>query len=143
MTPDSSLGGGHLQRVGSPDQPTASRDDQREAERHHQEGVRVAPVKTAQDDELERPADQPDDERGDGQRDPEAARPAHQRVADERAQHVERAMREIDDAHDAEDEGQADAEEEQQRGLRQRIDALVEEEGERAHGPPVREARSA
>ena len=47
-------------------------------------------------------------------------------------------MREIDDAHDAEDERQPDAEEEQQRGLRQRIDALVEKEGERAHGPPER-----
>ena len=46
-------------------------------------------------------------------------------------------MREIDDAHDAEDEGEPDAEEEQQGGLRQRIDALIEKECERAHGLPV------
>ena len=54
-------------------------------------------------------------------------------VADERAQHEERAMREVDDAHDAEDQRQADAEEEQQRGLRQRVDALRDEEGEEVH----------
>ncbi len=42
-------------------------------------------------------------------------------------------MREIDDAHDAEDERQPDTEKEQQCGLRQRVDALVEQECKRAH----------
>ena len=48
-------------------------------------------------------------------------------------------MREVDDAHDAEDQREADAEEEQQRGLGESIDPLVEEEGERGHGAASRE----
>ena len=66
--------GGDLERVGAPDQPDGLADDQREAEGHHQEGVRIAPVEPAQDGELERRAEQPDQHRRDRQRDPEAAR---------------------------------------------------------------------
>ena len=44
-----------------------------------------------------------------------------ERVADERAQHVKRAVGEIHDAHQAEDQRQADPEEEQQGGLRQPV----------------------
>ena len=123
----------HLQRVRAPEQPDGLAHDQREAEGHHQEGVCVAPVEAAQDAELERRAEQPD------QRAAPAPAPARncpsyrsQRIADEGAQHVERAMREIDDAHDAEDQRQTDAEEEQQCGLRQRVDALGQQECERA-----------
>ena len=57
----------------------------------------------------------------------------HCGIADIRAQHEECAVREVDDAHDAEDQRQADAEEEQQRGLRQRVEALGDEEGEEVH----------
>ena len=49
----------HLQCVGSPDQPHRLADDQRQSERHHQEGVRVAPVEAAQNRELEGGADPP------------------------------------------------------------------------------------
>ena len=55
------------------------------------------------------------------------------RIADIGAQHEERAMREVDDAHDAEDQRESDAEEEQQRCLRQRVEALRDEE---ARGSP-------
>src|SRR6267154_2246001 len=43
-------------------------------------------------------------------------------------------MCEIDDAHDAKYQGQSDPEKEQQRCLRQRIDAFDDEEGEEVHG---------
>jgi hypothetical protein len=47
----------------------------------------------------------------------EAATKPHNRIADESAEHIEGAVREIDDAHDAEDQGQPDPEKEQQRRL--------------------------
>ena len=125
--------GRHLQRVGSPGQPDRLADHQGEAEGHHQEGVGVAAVEPAQDRELERRPEEPDEHRRHGQRDPEVARPFVERVADESAQHVQRAMGEVHDAHQAEDQGEPDTEEEQQRRLRQRVDDLGQQKGEGTH----------
>ena len=47
-------------------------------------------------------------------------------------------MREVDDAHDAEDQRESDAEEEQQRCLRKRIQALRDQEREEVHVAAVR-----
>ena len=66
---------------------------------------------------------------------PVVARPAAERVADEGAQHVERAVGEIHDPHQAEDQRQADAEEEQQGRLRQRVGELRQQKSERAQPP--------
>ena len=126
--------GRHLQGVRTPDQPDGLADHEGQAEGHHQEGVGVAAIEPAQDREFERRAEQPDQHRRHGEGHPEVARPFAERVADEGAQHVERAMREVHDAHQAEDQGEPDAEEEQQRRLRQRVDDLGQQEGEGTHG---------
>ena len=54
-------------------------------------------------------------------------------IANERAQHIERAVSEIDDAHDAENQGQAHAKEKQQGRLRKRIQALRDQEANQIH----------
>jgi hypothetical protein len=46
-------------------------------------------------------------------------------------------VREIHDPHQAEDQRQADAEEEQQGRLRQRVDGLRQQKGKRAHRAPT------
>ena len=94
---------------------------QRQAERHHQEGAGFAPVEAPQDDKLEQHSDDAHRQRRQQQSRPETTRRARDRIADECAEHIEGAVRKIDDAHDPEDQGQADAEEEQQRCLRQRV----------------------
>jgi hypothetical protein len=95
--------------------------------------VGIAPVEPAQDREFEGRAEQPDEYWRHGERDPEVAGPCAERIADEGTQHVQRAMREIHDAHQAEDQGEPDAEEEQQGRLRQCVDDLGEQEGEGTH----------
>ena len=105
----------------------------RQAERHHQERVTVSAVQPAQDAEFERGAEASDQDRRGDQREPEIAGPVHGGIADIGAQHEERAMGEVDDAHDAEDQRQAAAEEKQQRGLRQRVETLGDQERQKIH----------
>ncbi len=123
----------HFQRVDAPDQADRLAHDQRQAEGHHQEGTVVAAVEPAQDAEFECGAEAADQDRRDDQGCPEVAGDGDGGVADIGAQHEERAMREVHDAHDAEDQRQSDAEEEQQCRLRQRVQALRDEEGEEVH----------
>ena len=54
------------------------------------------------------------------------------------ADHVEAAMGEVDDAHDAEDEGQAAGDEEQQQAVLHGVEALCEE-GREVHDGSIRE----
>ena len=93
----------------------------------------VTPVQMAQDAQLERGAEAADQQGRRDQRGPETAGDMDGGIADIGAQHEERTMREVHDAHDAEDQRQADAEEEQQRRLGQRVEALGDEEAEEVH----------
>ena len=93
----------------------------------------IASVEPAQDAEFECRTEAADQQRCGDQRHPEFAGDLHGRIADIGAQHEERAVREVDDAHDAEDQREADAEEEQQCRLRQRIQALGDQEREEVH----------
>ena len=131
----------HLQRLG---RPRSRRIDlaqhQRQPEGDHQEGAVVAPVQPAQRCRAQTPRRPARPAIGAAiSASPEAAGDARRRVADERAQHVERAMREVDDAHDAEDQRQPNAEKEQQRGLRQCVQALRDQEREEVHAASVHE----
>ena len=64
-------------------------------------------------------------------------------VGEVRAQHVERPVREVDDARDAEDERQARRDEEQRGGRRQAVQELQQERGERHVAEPIRSRRDA
>ena len=80
-------------------------DRERDAEGREQLEQFRRLVDAAQQDDLDQRSDRGDDDRGEGDRAPEAdraAQPIREREADVGAQHVERAMREIDDAGDAE-----------------------------------------
>src|SRR6185437_2241910 len=110
------------QVLGAPDLERDILDDEDDAEggkKLEQLGRRV---EAAQQQTLDDETDEGDDERRRDQPCPKAQRRmrqrAGQRVGDERAQHVKRAMREIDDARDAEDERQAGSDEKQRRGAR-------------------------
>ena len=64
--PDERFGRRHLQRGDAPEQADRLAHDQRQAERHHQEGAGVAAVRPAQDAQLERSAEAADQQgRGD------------------------------------------------------------------------------
>ena len=91
-------------------------------------------VDAAQDEELDHDADQPDRERRQDHRAPEAERRAAQRldqaVGAVEPQHVERAVREIDDPRHAEDQRQAGRHQEQRRGSGQPVQELDDDGGE-------------
>ena len=55
--------------------------------------------------------------------------PRRQRVREIRADHVEAAVREVDDAQDAEDQRQAARDEEQQQPVLQGVEALDQKDG--------------
>jgi hypothetical protein len=93
---------------------------------------RSAKVARSWDDDLDRGADCGDHERGQHDPAPEPERAAdrrHQRVGDVGPEHVERAMRDIDDARDAEDEGEPGRDEEQARCRSETIEGLKGEAG--------------
>ncbi len=122
------------ERLHAPDQPDHLAQHHGEPEGEQQIGAAVAAaVEVAQQGPLEHHADEPDHDRRDHERDQEAAGEHVRRVADIGAEHENDAVREIDDAHDAEDQRQPTGDEEQDRGLRERIEALRQDEAEPIH----------
>ena len=87
----------------------------------------VAAVKPAHGDHLDRHADQQRrDERQDGA-EHEAAGPGREGRGEIGADHVERAVRQIDEVHDAEHERQPGRQQEQQQAELQSVQALLDE----------------
>ena len=106
----------------------------RQPEGEQQIGAAVAAaVEVAQQRPLEGHADQPDDDRRDDERHQKAAGDHVRGVADIGAEHEDDAVGEIDDAHDAEDQRQPARDEEQDRRLRERVEALRQDEAEPIH----------
>ena len=109
--------------------------DQREGRKHLRQVV--ARVERAQQTDLERHAEQA------GQRD-RAEHAQHERAGhpdepggEERADHVERAVREVDHVHHAEDQGQARGEQEQHQAELQAVQRLLDEK-DAAHADPLK-----
>ena len=122
-----------------PDQQREILNDERDAEGGEQLKQFRRVVDAAQQKHFDERADRGDGERGDYDRAPEAdhaAQPFGQRVPDIGAQHVERAMREIDDAGDAEDDREAGGDEKQRAGTREPRDELDEIEAQ-GRMPPL------
>ena len=93
-------------------------------------------IDAPQQQHLHQRPDQPHRHRRQQQRRPEPddpAQPLHQGVGDVDAHHVERTMRKVDDARDAEDQRQAGGHHEQGRRAGQAVEQLDEKAGE-AHG---------
>ncbi len=114
----------------------------REAERHQQAQDRVGGVEPAQDEPLEEDAEQGDGDRRQHDRRAEAeiSGDLDGRIGAER---IERAMREIDDAADAEDQRQAERDQQIIAAEHEAIDHLFQQESElhalsRRRGPRLR-----
>ena len=90
---------------------------------------------------VERVADS-DVEQGHGQREPCRADAARHEEGDIRTDHEERAMGQVDDAHDAEDQRQAAGDQEQQEPVLHPVEELREKAGE-THQCPLRREPSA
>src|SRR4030067_393009 len=78
-------------------------------------------------------ADQPDGQGRHEQRHPEVTGRSDQREAGVRAEHVEGAVREVDDVEHAEDQREADGEQEQQHAVGEAVQRLTEEVREEGH----------
>ena len=90
----------------------------------------VEPVDAAQQDALDDDAGEADDDRRDQQRPPIAdAEPLQQEPGAERAQHVLRAMREVDDVEQPENHRQAEAQHRVERAVDQPDEELREISG--------------
>ena len=122
-----------------PDQQHEILDDERDAEGREQLKQFRRVVDAAQQQHFDERADRGDDERGERDRAPEAddaAQPVGQRVPDIGAQHVEGAMREIDDAGDAENDREAGGDEKQRAGAREPRNELDKIEAQ-GRAPPL------
>ena len=111
-------------------EPVAERafDDEREAEGEEQAVERVEAVEARQGEALDDDAEEADEERRQDERRPVAdAEIGEQQVADEGAEHVERAVGEVDDAQQAEDDREAEAEHRVERAVDQADEELAEE----------------
>ncbi len=122
------------QIVRPPDQQHEILDDQRDAEGREQLEQFRRVIDAAQQQHFDQRADRGDDRaRRATIAAPEAegaAEPVGQRVADIGAEHVEGAMREIDDAGDAENDRQAGGDQKQRAGAREPGDELNEVEAQ-------------
>ena len=119
-------------------------DGERDAEGREQLEQFRRLVDATQQDDLDQRSDRGDDDRGEGDRAPEAdraAQPIREREADVGAQHEERAMREIDDAGDAKDDREAGSDQKQRAGAREAGDELDEVEAQ-LEGPAKKRAPS-
>jgi hypothetical protein len=115
-----------LRRVRSPDQARDLVDDQDQRERGEHLRQVVARVQRSQHAHLEKHAD--DRGRRDGKQHAgdERAGELHEGGGDERAQHVKRAVREVDHVHDAEHQREAGGEQEQHQPELQAVQRLLE-----------------
>ena len=120
--------------LGAPDREHRVAHDQHDAERRRQLQQLGRVVQALQQQALDQRAEKRDDDRG-GE---DAGREAGEAVAEalaERprevcAEHEQRAVREVDDARDAEDQRQAGGNQEQRRRGREAVEELERERGE-------------
>ena len=113
-------------------------EDEEDGERRQELEQLGRPVEAAQHAHLDRGTQQPDPDGRHDEATPEAEPPAHRRGQRPRpveAEHVERAVGEIDDAGDAKDEREPRRDEEQRRGLGKPVEGLEQERFE-GH-PPI------
>src|SRR5437588_10116163 len=100
----------------------------------------IEPRDAAQQEALDRDAENADRDRRDDQRRPVAdPQPIQQKPGGERAQHVLRPMREVDDVEEAEDDRQPEAQHRVERAVDQPDEELRKEQGRRRHrdGEPI------
>ena len=102
-------------------------------------------VDAAQEHELEGEPDEGDEHPADENAREEPARgagrdPGVDLVGEERPQHVERAVGEVDDARDSEDEGEPGGDEEEEHSLHQPLEDLDDEHA-RVAGRPLRQGK--
>jgi hypothetical protein len=104
-------------------------EDERVGQQHLLEVVAL--VEEAEERPLEQVAeDRGERDAGDEPRHEPVAEPGREREREVRAEHVEAAVREVDDAHDPEDQRQTARDEEEQQPVLDRVQALDEEGGE-------------
>ena len=127
------------QVFGAPDRQHGVAHDQHDRERRRELQQFRRRVEPLQQQRFDQCADDGDDECGEHHAEPErdgaAADGGREEVAEPvravRAQHVQRAMREVDDARDAEDQREAGGDQEQRRRRRQAVQQLEEKRRER------------
>jgi hypothetical protein len=123
-------------------------DDQRQPEGHQQAVQRIELVQVAQEQPLHHDAQHTDRQRREQQCGPVVdAEPLQPQQRRERAQGVERAVREVDDTHQAKDHRQPETQNGVERAIHQSQHQLSEDDGDRnaedfSHGT-VRRRRAA
>ena len=128
------IGDAGAERLHSPDQPDHFAQHDGEAEGEQQIGPAVpASIEVAQQRPLECHPDQTDDDRRDDERHEKTSGDHVRGVADIGAEHEDDAVGKVDDAHDPEDQRQSARDEKQDRRLRQRVEALGQNEAEPIH----------
>ena len=131
------VGSGDPVRVRTPQNPYHLAHYHGETEGHHEIGAAIAArIQPAQEHFLKSDAHGADNDRGDNERHPERARCSDCRITDIGTEHEERAMRKIDDTHDAEDQRQPARNEEQNRRLRECIETLRQQKADKIHAAP-------
>ena len=126
-------GGEHLRRQRqrqtrrAPDQPhrVVEEQDQPEGRQHVIE--MIAAVEMPERDEFQRNAEQQRGTQRQHDADDEIAGPRHEGRGEIGAHHVERAVRQVDEVHDAEDERQPRRQQEQQQAELDAVEALLDE----------------
>ena len=116
----------HRARLGAPDDLRDVAQDEADAEGQKQrDDGAIRPRQQRADPELlEAPADQADQDRHQDERAPIAGAPAEQREGGVAAQHVELAVREVDDVEQPEDHGEPQRHQRQRHADDQRVDDL-------------------
>jgi len=95
----------------------------------------IEPRDMAKQQPLDRDTEEADDERRDDQRGPVAdAEPIQQKPGAKRAEHILRAMGEVDDVEKAENDGEAEAQHRIERAVDQPDEELREEQRRGRHG---------
>ena len=102
----------------------------------------VAAVEAAEDDDLDERAGEGGGGEGGDEREEEVAGGGGGGGGGEGADHVEAAVGEVDEAHDAEDQGQAGGHQEEHGAELEAVQDLLDEEG-RGHWGSLRGARGA
>ena len=115
----------HRNQIAAPQREARVRNDERHAERDQHLSERIA-LQPRQHQPLEQPAERGDDQSGAERGDPEieAVEGAHRYRRKISAEHEERAMREVGQPHQPEDQGKSRRQQEQQPAERQAVETL-------------------
>ena len=116
----------HLIEVAAPAPQHQVGEDERDRDRD-QRLAQVLPLHPAEDGELQHDAEQRDDHEGGDQREHPASGGVRDLVAEIAAEQIERAVRQIDVAHQPEDQGEAAGDEEIESAERDAVQQCAEE----------------